>query len=315
MFLLGDIGGTHTRLVLFEKGHWNEEKVFPSQEYQDLSEILHSFLPPRRKIQKAVLGVAGPIHKGRCEATNLPWVIDAQHIQKAFSIGSVHLLNDLEAHAYGIGALSEKEIYVLHPGEKNAGNAALISAGTGLGEAGLFWDGKRHHPFACEGGHTDFAPREERDLSLWRYLQEKYSHVSYERVVSGPGILDLFSFLIEKEKKVSKVRVSDPEEGAKEISEAALAQICPVCREAVEWFVRCYGAEAGNLALKYLAVGGLYVGGGIAPKLLPFFTKDLFLTAFWSKGRFDKLLEKIPVKIILNDKTALLGALEYALRE
>ncbi len=313
MFLVGDIGGTHTRLALFENRNLVEEKEFPSPQFSSLEEIIQAFVQKKIRISKAAFGVAGPVQEGLCKTTNLPWTIDAKKIEKINGINTVFLLNDLQAHAYGIGALKEKEVLFLQRAKKIfPGNRALVSPGTGLGEAGLFWDGKKYHPFASEGGHTDFACRNEKEFLLLQFLQEKYGHVSYERVVSGPGLEDLFSFLTEREKK--KAKLSPGENNlAKEITQKALSKECPVCLEAVEWFVSFYAAEAANVALQYLCFSGIYLGGGIAPKILPFLQKPLFLQAFLNKGRFNKLLENMPVKVILNDKTALLGALEYVL--
>ncbi len=313
MFLVGDVGGTHTRLALFKKRELIQETVFPSKQFSSLQEIVSQFIQGKEKIEKAAFGVAGPVQDGICKTTNLPWIIESKQIEKKNRIKAVFLLNDLEAHAYGIAALQEKEMVFLQKAKKSSlGNRALVSAGTGLGEAGLFWDGKTYHPFATEGGHTDFACRNKREFSLLEFLQKKYGHISYERVVSGPGIEDLFFFMTQKEKKIPKGSFSE-KNLAKEITERALSKACPLCEEILEWFVSFYAAELSNVALKFLSFGGLYLGGGIAPKILPFLQKPYFLKAFLDKGRFNKLLENIPVKVILNEKTALLGALEYVL--
>jgi len=315
MMLAGDIGGTNTRLALFEEKKLKVEKNFSSKNYESLVDIVEEFLQENQvKVEKAAFGVAGPVQDNKCKATNLPWNIDADRIAKRNHIAKVFLLNDLESNAHGIKALQEEEFFILQKGNPSAkGNAALISAGTGLGEAGLYWDGKKHSPFATEGGHTDFAPRKEEEFKLWLFLQKKYGHVSYERVVSGPGIEELFTFLTEVEKEKAKVMFSEKKSKAKKISEEALSQKCPVCVRTLDWFTSLYAAEAANLSLKHLATGGLYIGGGIAPKILPFLQKDLFLEAFLNKGRFNQVLENIPIKVILNEKTALLGALEYVL--
>lgn len=312
MLLIGDIGGTKTNLALFEKKRplkiIREEK-YPSASFEGLSIILDQFLSKGEKIEGACFGVAGPVRDGKVNATNLPWVIDAIELKKQLGIEVVYLLNDLEANAYGICTLSEKEFVTLNKGIEQKGNQGLISAGTGLGQAGLFFDGKMHTPFACEGGHTDFAPREEKEIELLRFAQKKFGHVSYERILSGPGFPLIYEFL---EKKPLVVSEEDP---AKVICDLALEQKDPTCLETVEMFVSIYGAEAGNVALKFLSLSGIYIGGGIAPKILDLLKSGPFMESFLDKGRFKDLLSTIPVKVIMNDKTALLGACEYAIRK
>lgn len=314
MILAGDIGGTNTRLAFFEKGKLiGQEKKFPSQKYSSLEEIIREFLQDQR-VEKACFGVAGPVKEGKSKITNLPWVIDAVHISKALGIPSVHLLNDLEANAYGLKVLKKEELFVLHEGKVQKGNQALIAAGTGLGEAGLIWDGKTHHPFACEGGHTDFGPRNQLEIELFVYLKNKFGHVSYERVVSGPGIRNIFQFLIDTGKEPlsaavkEELAVRDP---ARVISEWGSQEKDPACVRAVEWFISLYGAEAGNMALKFFAVGGFYLGGGIAPHLSKKIKQGVFHASFVDKGRFRELLESIPIWIVMNDDAALLGAASY----
>jgi glucokinase len=315
VILAGDIGGTKTHLALFEGEKWIVDQKYPSQEHKSLLEIVRLFLTSHQSEAKAAcFGVAGPVRDGRCHATNLPWLIDSAKLSKELKISSVFLINDLEANAYGMSCLSEKDFAVLNAGSSDAkGNRALIAAGTGLGEAGIYWDGEEHHPFACEGGHTDFASRDEREVELWRYLKRKISHVSYERVLSGPGLIELFYFLIDRgyEKKPKWV---EAEKGdlAKNITKKALNEECSVCMRTLQWFVSIYGSEAGNLALKFLALGGLYIGGGIAPKILSALKEGEFMRAFKDKGRFADLLSMIPIKVILNENTALLGAAAYA---
>ena len=316
MILAGDIGGTHTRFALFEGGRIVvPEQKFPSQSYSGLEEIVREYLRGK-KIAKACFGVAGPVYEGVCKATNLPWVVDAAQLSKALQIPSVHLLNDLEANAYGLRVLKPNELYLLQKGnQKQKGNQALIAAGTGLGEAALFWDGKEHHPFACEGGHVDFAPRNEKEVELFFYLKKKFSHVSYERVVSGPGIHEIYQFLIEKHlEKVSKQTEAEmnQRDPSAVISERGRLNQDPACVHALDWFLSLYGAEAGNLALKFLSLGGFYVGGGIAPHLSEKMKQGAFVSSFVEKGRFKSLLESIPIWVILNDNAALLGAASYA---
>ncbi|HSX26622.1 MAG TPA: glucokinase [Chlamydiales bacterium] len=316
MILAGDIGGTHTRLALFEKGRAVvPEQKFSSQHYSGLEAIVREYLQGN-KVGKACFGVAGPVMEGVCKATNLPWIVDAAQLSKALQIPSVHLLNDLEANAYGVKVLKPNELYLLQAGNpKQKGNQALIAAGTGLGEAGLFWDGKEHHPFACEGGHADFAPRNEKEIALFLYLKKQHPHVSYERVISGPGLHSIYQFLIESDlEKGSKqvqmeMKQRDP---STVISEWGRLKKDAACAHALDWFLSLYGAEAGNLALKFLSLGGLYVGGGIAPHLTEKMKQGAFISSFVEKGRFKSLLESIPIWVILNDNAALLGAASYA---
>lgn len=318
MILAGDIGGTKTHLALYEKGGRKclAEEKYRSREYESLARIVEIFLSSHNAlIEKACFGVAGPIQDNVCRATNLPWVIDARRLSKVLKTEHVYLINDLYANAYGLRCLSPEEFCILNEGSStNPGNAALISAGTGLGEAGLYWDGKAYHPFACEGSHVDFAPRDQLEIDLWYYLKKKYDHVSYERLVSGPGLYNLYRFLIdqglEKENKQVKEEMEriDP---PRVITEKALTKQCPACVRTLEWFTSIYGSEAGNLALKLFSVGGVYIGGGIAPKVLDAMRAGGFMKAFVAKGRFAPVLAAIPIKIVLNDNTALLGAAQY----
>ena len=287
-----------------------------SSEHATLEELIALFLKKQQFTITAVcIGFAGPIKNGRAVGTNLPWVISANDLQARFGLRHAAIINDLEANAYGIATLAPQDFYTLNTGEKDdQGNAGLISAGTGLGEAGMIWDGSTLLPFASEGGHTDFAPKSEIEIELLRYLQVLYKKVSWERVVSGMGLVDMYSFLRDTG------RGSDPEELANEImagggaaiSHAALQGKSELCDLTLNMFVSLYGAEAGNLALKLLATGGMYLGGGIAPKIIERLKTGLFFEGFISKGRFEKLLRSIPVHVILNDKTALLGAARYA---
>jgi glucokinase len=321
MILAGDIGGTNTRLALFnlERGRLQTVSAvtFRSREHASLNEIVAKFVSSQKlPIERASFGIAGPIKNGRCEATNLAWVVDGRQLAAQLNIESVVLINDLEANAYGIAELESTDFVVLNKGAPDAqGNAAIISAGTGLGEAGLFWDGKRHRPFACEGGHTDFAPRNELEIDLLRYLLKRFSRVSYERAVSGPGLINIYDFLRdtgrgqESPRIVEEMRQQNP---AAVISKEALDGTCPLSVQALELFVSLYGAEAGNLGLKIMSTGGLFIGGGIAPKILPKLTGPLFMEAFITKGRMGPLLKAMPVRVILNEKTALLGAARCA---
>ncbi len=319
--LAGDIGGTKTRLAIFdvdgERLHAVAEETFRSQEHASLQAIIQTFLMSRdASVAAACFGIAGPVRNQVVDATNLPWRVNARELEQRFPIGPVSLINDLEANAWGIPALDEDDIFELHAGEPDArGNAAIIAAGTGLGEAGMYFDGERFHPFATEGGHADFSPGREREIELLRFLSEQYHHVSWERVLAGPGLVNIHRFLrqlrgVETPSWLAtRMREGDP---AAAISIAAQTDKDDICKESLEMFVRLYGSEAGNLALKHMATGGLYIGGGIAPKILDWLKKDDFLRAFFSKGRMRPLLERIPVRVLLNDRTALYGPALYA---
>ncbi len=316
MFLAGDIGGTKTHLALFEKDSEKpiKDKKFPSKDFKSLCEIVSSFLESGEKIEKACFGIAGPVKDGKCKATNLPWVVETANLSKVLNTSSIALLNDLESNAWGIRTLPEEDFFTLNEGSKEAkSNQALISAGTGLGEAGLLFDGKDHLPFACEGGHCDFAPRNEEEIELWMFLNKKFGHVSYERVLSGPGFVNIYEFIVESKKEKPSSSIDEKEGSvAKIITERALSKSCPACEKTLEWFVSLYGAEAGNLALKYLSLGGLYIGGGIAPKILEEMKDKIFMDSFTNKGRFASLLSSISVKVVLNPLTALFGSAYFA---
>jgi len=321
MILAGDIGGTNTRLALIDEKSQAlriiYEETFPSREWTSLEAAVGKFLSLHPcDLSKASFGIAGPVKKGRCEATNLPWVVDSKTVAKQLRLRHVGLINDLVANAYGINTLKSKDFVVLNKGARNAsGNRAIISAGTGLGEAGLFWDGKTYRPFESEGGHADFAPRNHLEMELLDYAMNHYRRVSYERLVSGPGLLQVYSFLRDTGKGeeppwlAEQMRQNDP---SPVIAENALNGKSPLCRQALELFVSLYGAEAGNLALKVMATGGVYLGGGIAPKIISKMKEPEFMNAFTAKGRMRPLLQDIPVRVIMNPKTALLGAAFHA---
>ncbi len=320
MILAGDIGGTNTRLALFDSSREMScvrEKKFPSKEFAGLGEIVRQFLSGD-SVSYACFGIAGPVRNERCQATNLPWVVDAKQLSGELHLPRVHLLNDLEANAYGIRALKPDELVLLQTGSGlQKGHQALIAAGTGLGEAGLFWNGQEHLPFASEGGHTDFAPRDDLEIELFHYLRQKFPHVSYERVVSGPGLFLLYQFLIETERGKSSSFVQEEmklKNPGSVVSEYGRLGKDETCEKALDWFLSLYGAEAGNLALKYLALGGVYIGGGIALHLVEKMKSGLFLPSFYQKGRFKDLLSSIPIWVIMNDRAALLGAAYVARR-
>ena len=321
MILAGDIGGTNTRLAFAdEKAGCRTlvaEATFSSCEHASLESVLRKFLSAHPiPITRAAFGIAGPVRHGRCDATNLPWVVDSHLVAREIGLERVGLINDLEANAYGVAALQREDFVLLNEGAVNAeGNAAIISAGTGLGQAVLYWDGRQHHPFATEGGHADFAPRNHLEMALLEYLMKQFQRVSYERVVSGPGLLNIYRFFRdtgrgeEPQWLAERMRQQDP---SAVISQSALRGESELCAQALDLFVTLYGAEAGNLALKVMATGGVYLGGGIAPKIVEELKAPAFLNAFTSKGRMRPLLEAMPVRVILNQKTALLGAARFA---
>jgi glucokinase len=322
MILAGDIGGTNTRLALLKmKDNWPriiEEQIFASREHKGLDEIVLKFVGKQvPTIRRACFGVAGPIRDRQSKPSNLPWVVDADQLAALFGFESVTLVNDLEANALGLVALEQKDFAVLNEGTPDAkGNTAIISAGTGLGEAGLHFEGTMRRPFASEGGHADFAPRNELEIDLLRYLLTKYEHVSYERVLSGPGLLNSYRFLRDTGRGEEPVWLAaEMHEGdaSAVITRAALKGQSELCMQALDLFVSIYGAEAGNLALKVKATGGVFLGGGIAPKIIERLKGPAFMEAFTAKGRMRSFLEAVPVRVVLNEMTALLGAALCAL--
>jgi glucokinase len=308
MILAGDIGGTHARLAFFQanNGHLKlvSETSFASREYPGLEAIVSTFLDKKSQgVEAACFGIAGPVRNGRAEVSNLPWIVESSRLAREIRVGSTFLINDLEASAWGIGVLDREDLLTLNEGTSAQGNQAVIAAGTGLGQAGMFWDGCKHHVFACEGGHTDFGPRNEVQTELLKYLLAKFGRVSYERVLSGPGLVNIYNFLRDtgrgEEPKwlAEKLAIEDP---AATISTTALSGQSQLCEQTLDIFVSIYGAEAGNLALKVLATGGVFISGGIAPKIL------------LDKGRMRPLLEAMPVRVIVNENTGLLGAARCA---
>ncbi len=321
MILAGDIGGTNARLAYFQpqNGHLRlvSERTFPSREHSELGEIVSQFLNDSgTRPEVACFGIAGPVRNGRVETSNLPWIIEQSRLAKQIHLPATFLINDLEASAWGIGALADSDLVALNrvPGPA-VGNQAVIAPGTGLGEAGLFWDGKRHEVFACEGGHTDFGPQGDLQIELLRFLNARFGHVSYERILSGPGLVNVYEFLRdsgcgkESDEFAAILKNSDP---AAAISRAALDGTQPLAEKALDLWIAVYGAEAGNLALKAMATGGLFLAGGISPKILAKLQGPLFMDAFLAKGRLRPLLEAIPVQVVTNEKTGLLGAARCA---
>ena len=323
MILAGDIGATHSRVAAFNS-EGNKlplvvEKIYDSQEHGGLAEIITDFVRSEGiPVHSACFGVAGPVRHGKSKISNLPWTIDSLELARQLKLQTVGLINDLEAYAYGMDALESKDFVTLQEGAEDAeGNTAVISAGTGLGQAGLVWDGFRHVPFASEGGHTDFAPRNEIEVELLRYLLKKHDRVSYERVLSGPGIKSIYEFLRDTKRAEEPKGLEEQMKAAKDqpalISQLALENKAPICEQTLDMFVSVYGGEAGNCALKFMSTGGMYIGGSIAAKILPKMKDAAFLMAFREKGRMQNLLEEMPVKVVLNDDAGLLGAARSAL--
>ena len=349
MILAADIGGTKTTLALFE---WERERVdpveeqtFDSNDYENFEDMLEEFLTPPEldqdndqqeedneensthpdssastsngpTIEAACFGVAGPVLDNRCRTTNLPWTLDGEEIAQRFNIPLVKLLNDLEATSYGVLLLRPDELETLNSGtppkEKRA--MGLIAAGTGLGESLLFWDGTRYQPMPSEGGHADFAPNTDQEIELLRHVRTNYLHVSYERVLSGAGLHTIYEFIRDTKKNEptwlsEKLKVEDP---PATIAEAGLKKQADIAVQALDLFTSIYGAEAGNLALKGMTVNGMFLGGGIAPKLFTKLEDGSFMRAFTAKGRYKRLMNAIPVKVIMNQQTALLGAAAIA---
>lgn len=348
MILAGDIGGTKTVLALFE---WGEERSDPtfqetywSTDYPSFEEILTEFLqeaakqgrsdsqeeenadaeasaapPPSLEdlsFAAACFGVAGPVQDNRSRTTNLPWEIDGETLKDRLRTPHVRIINDVEAFARSVLLLRLDEVHVLNPGKASESpqTKALIAAGTGLGEAMLFWDGTRYQAAASEGGHADFAPNSDLEIDLLRYLRTTHLHVSYERVLSGAGIHAIYQFLRDTKHNeptwlAERLKTGDP---AAIISEAGLTGKAEIASQTLEMFCSIYGAEAGNLALKCFALGGIYLGGGIAPKVLPKLQEGAFMRAFTAKGRYKRLMASIPVSVILNPNAGLLGAASLA---
>src|SRR5712671_2915689 len=299
MILAGDIGGTRTRLAAFEtEGNRLQcviEKTYPSQQHDGLSAILADFIKTEGiPVHSACVGVAGPVRGGRSKISNLPWIIDSRELAQQLKLGSVGLLNDLEAYAYGIDALESKDFVTLGEGAEDAeGNRAVISARTGLGMAGLYWDGFRHHPFACEGGHADFAPRNVLEMELLGYLQKKYGRISCERILSGPGIKNIYDFLRDTKKEDEPQWLKDQMAATADapalISQLATGGKAPICDQTMSIFVSIYGAETGNVALNFMSTGGIFIGGSVAAKNVPRMQDPIFMQSFLDKGRMESL--------------------------
>lgn len=319
--LAGDIGGTNSRLAVCDvtagRVEVVAEQVYPSASFASFTEVVRTFLATHGSdVHAACFGLPGPVRGRRVTLTNLPWQVDADAIERELGLDAVSLINDLEANAYGLAVLAPTSVRVLKPGTPIPnGNAALIAAGTGLGEAGLAWDGMRRRPFATEGGHSDFAPSDALEDELLGFLRGKFpDHVSWERVVSGPGLAVIHEFLVTRSGAPMPAWTVEgpPGELPGRIANQAQAGADPIAAEALQRFLALYGAEAGNLALKHLAIGGVYVGGGIAPKLADAFIDSAFVERFVAKGRMRALLEDIPVYLVLDDRAGLWGSASYA---
>jgi glucokinase len=327
MILAGDIGGTKTVIALFDNFSSDlrlvRDTTFPSKDHKSLEEILEKFIHGEQiaNLQAGCFGVAGAVIEGKCRTTNLPWELDEVALAKAIKAPRVKLLNDLEAAAFGMLFLRPDEMAALNPDAKPSrkGNVAVIAAGTGLGEAMLYWDGTHHHPLASEGGHADFAAQTDEEIELLKYLRNRFGgHVSYERMLSGPGFYNIFSYLRDsgrhQETPALEEKLAAGGDPSIAVTQLGLAGTDPLCVATIDLFARIYGAEAGNLALKCVAVGGVFVGGGIAPKMLAGLKKGHFLKGFTDKGRFSPLMKGLEVNVALNPRAPLIGAAHYAAR-
>lgn len=327
MLLVGDIGATNTRVAIFENLKTLKiikEEKFKSKDFASLLELLSKFLKNLDvKIKAACFGVAGPIINNSCKVTNLDWYVDAEALAKELKISKVYLINDLVAYAYGINILSEKDFFVLNKGVVNPqGNSCIIAAGTGLGEAIMMYDGKNLIPYATEGGHCDFAPQNEIQIELLKFLMNKFESVAYETVLSGRGIYYIYQFLVENKsckiennEKLLENELSKSSEPQIVITQKAIMKESKICQKVLDIFISIYGAEASNLALKCLATSGVYIGGGIAPKIINLLKDGSFYSSFINKGNFKKLLENVPIKVILNEKSSLFGCVRYMLQK
>ncbi len=316
--LAADVGGTKTVLALagVQNGAVTirRETTYPSKQFGSLAAGIRQFLGDSPPPQRLSIAFAGPVLDGKAHSTNLGWDIDTRQLATEFGVPDVFLLNDLEAEAYGLAALEPAELVMVYPGRQPArGNAAILAPGTGLGEAGLYWDGHTLHPFATAGGHSDFAPRTALDWELLLYLQKQYGHVSWERVVSGMGICNIYNFLRDVKRREEpewlRTQMQSGEQGA--VIGAAAKEGCPICVETLQTFTRYLAVEASNLALKMNATGGLFIGGGIPPKIWNEALQAIFLEHFIQVGRLRPLIESVPVYVVLNTRAVLLGAAYY----
>ena len=319
MLLAGDVGGTKTSLALYSTDGdlvAEVEKTYPSAAYPSLEAVAARFLAETgATVERAVIGVAGPVVQGKCSATNLPWTMDEEVLKRDLGLLEARLLNDLEATAYGVVHLGPEDLYVLNDVPPRSGTKAVIAPGTGLGEAILFYKDGRYHALPSEGGHVDFGPNNLFEIELLRYLMGRFAHVSYERICSGIGLPFIYEYLRDNryapEVPALAQALREAEDPTPILVKAAVTGECELCIAALNTFVSILGAEAGNLALKVMATGGIYVGGGIPPRILPKLRDGTFMAAFVNKGRFADTLSHVPVYVVLNPKTALLGAAWY----
>lgn len=320
LVLAGDIGATKTNLGLFRRGKkrpvLKAAETYSSRRAPNLEHIVKSFLAKHQvRVGKACFGIAGPVINGRVKTTNLPWDVSEARMKRRFQLSHIYLINDLAATALAVPLLNRKELFPLNKAEARKGqNLAILAPGTGLGTGFLIPWGGKYIPISSEGGHVDFSPNSKAEVELWQYLREEYGHVSIERVISGPGLVNIYSWLKDSGRYSEPAWLAEQikeMEPAAAISEVGLADGHPLCVEALNVFVSVLGAVAGNLALTAMTTGGVYLGGGIPPKILPKLQEPLFIQAYKNKGRFVKVLEKIPVRVILNEKAALLGAAQW----
>lgn len=314
----GDAGGTKVNLAIFEATATDVKMIksssYHSGSFPSVNKILQQFMQenPDDKPEKICLGVAGPVFEGRVTVTNLPWYVDANEIAEATGISQVILLNDLEATAYGVAGLEEKDFAILHAGDsEEGGNISILAPGTGLGEAGLFWDGQYHHPFATEGGHCDFSCRNEADLELHDFMLKKYKVVSWESIIAGPGVYSIFQFLCEVKQRTMSVAIEDQiktNDPSAVVSAAAIEESDPVCVEAMRIYIRNLARECCNLILKMKSTGGLLLAGGVPPKIISLLRDPYFYENLLDCDRMQDLVKKVPVKVILNDKAPMIGA-------
>lgn len=323
--LAGDVGGTKTILALFEVGGGSRDAVaestFPSADYGSLEAMAAAFLGAQRaQAAAACFGVAGPVVGGRVRVTNLPWVIDAGVLKDALGLRAVHLINDLAALACAVPALEAADLETLYAGEAvEHGTLAVVAPGTGLGEAFLTWDGSRYHVHPSEGGHSDFAPTSDLEDGLLRYLRERFGHASYDRICSGKGLPLMYAYLRDcgqaREPEAFAREMAGAGDSARLIVASAIGERerFEICEATLNLFMSILGSEAGNMVLKVMATGGLYLGGGIPPRILPQLKAAPFLDAFLNKGRLSDVVKRTPVRVILNTRAALLGAARYGM--
>ena len=320
MILAGDVGGTKTNLALYTPSGNGlrrlNARTFKSRDHASLEKIIEAFLADAGKVSLACIGVAGPVSKGKCRLTNLDWSVSRESVRRACGAEYAYLINDIQALAFAVPYLPRNKFACLQKGEPDPeGNMAVGAVGTGFGHGALLRGKDGHIPMSSEGGHVDFAPRNEREFALLNHMKKKFGRVSLERIVSGPGIHAVYLFLLEAKKGRESAKVKKrlaAEDPSRVIVSEALAGESALCRETVRFFCSMYGAAAGNMALLYKATGGVILGGGVSPAILPAMLEGEFMQAFLDKGRFRGLLEKMPVKVILDESAALLGAAWYA---